>query len=215
MCSTSMTSASSSSVVPLAGVLVEQGAYGVGDLAAAAVPDGDVDQHARRRRGSASSAALSCSAVAAGSRSSAPTGCSRQRCWSASEATASSMISSSGSSSSRGTVEVVGREQPQRDDLDADLLAPAEQRLDVGGAGAVPVGGVAADGLGPAAVAVEHHADVLGEPVGGHPAQHPGLVRRVEHPPEPALPVRHALDATGADVRPAVDVTFTAVVAIA
>ena len=32
--------------------------------------------------------------------------------------------------------------------------------------GAVAVGGVAADGLGPAAVAVEHHADVLGEPVG-------------------------------------------------
>ena len=45
MCSTSMTSASSSRVVPLLGVLVQQRADGVGDLAAAAVPDGDVDQH--------------------------------------------------------------------------------------------------------------------------------------------------------------------------
>ena len=44
MCSTSMTSASSSIVVPRAGVLLQQGAYGVGDLAAAAVPDRDVDQ---------------------------------------------------------------------------------------------------------------------------------------------------------------------------
>ena len=45
MCSTSMIWASSSSDVPAAGVLGEQRAHGVRDLAAAAVPDGDVDEH--------------------------------------------------------------------------------------------------------------------------------------------------------------------------
>ena len=91
-----------------------------------------------------------------------------------------------------GAVEVVGREQPQRDVLDADLLAPPEHRLDVGGAGAVPVGGVGTHGARPAAVAVEHHPDVARQVLGGHPAQHPRFVRRVEHPSEPALPVRHS-----------------------
>ena len=43
----------------------------------------------------------------------------------------------------------------------------SEQRLDVGGAGAVAVRGVGADGLGPAPVAVEHDADVLGIWSGG------------------------------------------------
>ena len=43
MCSTSIISASSSRVVPLRGVLGEQRPDRVGDLAPAAVPDGDVD----------------------------------------------------------------------------------------------------------------------------------------------------------------------------
>ena len=46
MWSTSRNSASSSIEVPSAGVLLEQGAYGVRDLPAAAVPDGDVDDDA-------------------------------------------------------------------------------------------------------------------------------------------------------------------------
>ena len=45
--------------------------------------------------------------------------------------------------------------------------------------------------LRPAAVAVEHHPDVLGQPVGGEAAHDARLVGRVEHPPEPVLPVRH------------------------
>ena len=45
MCSTSMTVGELLERDALGGRLVEQGAYGVGDLAAAAVPDGDVDEH--------------------------------------------------------------------------------------------------------------------------------------------------------------------------
>ena len=51
------------------------------------------------------------------------------------------------SSSAVGPVEVVGRQQPQRDDLDADLLAPAEELLDLVGAGLVARAGVALPGL--------------------------------------------------------------------
>ena len=41
-----------------------------------------------------------------------------------------------------GAGEVVGGQQPQGDHLDADLFAPAQERLDVGGTGPVPLGGV-------------------------------------------------------------------------
>jgi hypothetical protein len=82
----------------------------------------------------------------------------------------------------RRTVEVVGREQPQGDHLDADLLAPAEHRLDVGGSRAMTLGRVGPDCLGPPPVAVQHHADVLREPLGGKAAIDPRLVRRIEHP---------------------------------
>ena len=89
------------------------------------------------------------------------------------------MIRAAGPSSLRRPVEVVGREQPQRDHLDADLLAPAEQRRDVGGTGPVAVRGVGAGRLRPAPVAVEHDADVLGQPVGGELPHEPRLVGRV------------------------------------
>ena len=88
-------------------------------------------------------------------------------------------------------VEVVGGQQPEGDDLHTELVAPLEQRGDVRGAGAVAVLGVLADGFGPPAVAVEHHADVLGQSVRREPAGDPGLVGGVEHPSESVLPVRH------------------------
>ena len=132
--------------MPSLGVLVEERADGVGDLAAAAVPDRDVDEHAVDV-GVASSAALSRSAVSAGSRSSAPDRLDPpaplvgERVDGLLDDAAAAASSSLG-----GPVEVVGREQPQRDDLDADLLAPAQQRLDVRGPGAVALRGVGADG---------------------------------------------------------------------
>ena len=98
-------------------------------------------------------------------------------------------------------VQVVGRQQPQRDDLDADLLAPAEQRLDVVGAGLVALRGVGADGLGPAPVAVEHHADVLGDAFLGQAGAASGAsYARVEHAAQATLPVRHAADGTATAV---------------
>ena len=79
----------------------------------------------------------------------------------------------------RRPVEVVGGEQPQGDDLDADLFAPAQQRLDVGCSGTVAVGGVLAHRLRPAAVAVEHDADMAWQPVLGQELDDAGLVRRI------------------------------------
>ena len=70
------------------------------------------------------------------------------------------MMASSGASSDVGPVEVVGGEQPQRDDLDADLLAPAEELLDLVGAGPPATRLGRPGGLGPPPVAVEDHADV-------------------------------------------------------
>ena len=59
--------------------------------------------------------------------------------------------------------QVVGGEQEERDDLDARLVAPAQQVDDLVRAPAVPVVDVLeADGPGPAAVAVHDHADVAG-----------------------------------------------------
>ena len=142
MCSTSMTSASSSSVVPLSACSCEQRPHGVGDLAPAAVPDGDVDQHPVDVAGGLLGG-LEPLGGRGGQQVERAHRVQPPARWSASESTASSMISSSGCELRGGAVEVVGREQPQGDDLDADLLAPAEQRLDVGGAGPVPVRGVA------------------------------------------------------------------------
>ena len=84
-------------VVPCAGVLLQQRAHGVGDLAPAAVADGDVDQQARRRRGCGSAASLSARAVVGGQQVEGtdrvqPPAALRRRASS----TASSMIPSSG-----------------------------------------------------------------------------------------------------------------------
>ena len=114
-------------------------AYGVGDLAAAAVADRDVDQQPVDVAGGLLGrleplGGLGGQQVERADRVEPPAPLRRRA-----TSTASSMIASSGSSSLGGPVEVVGREQPQGDDLDADLLAPAEQRLDVVGAGPVAV----------------------------------------------------------------------------
>ena len=60
-----------------------------------------------------------------------------------------------------GPAEVVGRQQPQRDELDVQLVAPAEELLDLVGAGEVAALDLLAEGLGPPPVAVAHDADVL------------------------------------------------------
>ena len=195
MCSTSMVWASSSSEVPLRGVLDQQRAHRVRDLAATAVPDRDVDQHAVDVGGGL----LGLLEAAGGLGGQQVEGADRVQPPAALVGERVDGVADDGEQrlELRGrAVEVVGRQQPQGDHLDAGLLAPAEQRLDVGRAGPVALRGVGADGLGPAPVAVEHHADVLGEPVLRERLHHPCLVGRVEHSPDRFLPVRHGTDAT-------------------
>ena len=82
-------------------------------------------------------------AVSAGSRSSAPTGWTRQRPVAARSATEVLDDLQQRLELVGGPVEVVGRQQPQRDDLDAELVAPAEELLDLVRAGPVAVGDAA------------------------------------------------------------------------
>ena len=179
----------------LAGVLVQQGAYGVRDLAATAVPDRDVDEQPVHFAGG-----LGCRLEPRGHRRGQQVERTHRM-----QPPASLLregldgVSDDGEQGLEllgGTVQVVGREQPQRDHLDADVLAPAQQRLDVRGAGPVALRSVGSDSLGPPAVAVEHHPDVLGEPFARKAAGDSCLVRRVEHPAQSSFPVRHARDCT-------------------
>ena len=101
------------------------------------------------------------------------------------------MIPSSRLSSAGGPVEVVGGQQPQRDDLDAELVAPLEQRRDVGGAGPVAVARVAARRPAQRRLPSSITPTCLGSRSVGQPAHDPRFVGGVEHPSEPALPVRH------------------------
>ena len=133
--------------------------------------------------------------MAAGSTSSAPTGWSRQRCSLGERGDDVLDDAEQRVELGRRPVEVVGREQPQRDHLDADLLAPLQQRLDVGGAGGVTLRGAGADRPGPAAVAVEHHPDVLGQLVLGQGVEHARLVRGVQDASDAFLPLSHGADA--------------------
>ena len=94
-----------------------------------AVADGDVDEHARRRRAVPSSASLSARGVAVGQqvertdRVDPPAaGLRRGRATVVLDDRAAA-----GPARPPGARQVVGREQPQRDDLDAGLLAPAEE----------------------------------------------------------------------------------------
>jgi len=93
--------------------------------------------------------------------------------------------------------EVVGREQPQRDHLDAGLAAPREQLEDVIGALLVAGAHVGqAHGPGPPPVAVQDHPDVARNRVPGERRFQPPLIEPVDeiaksHPhPFPALPGR-------------------------
>ena len=175
---------------------VQQCAYGVGDLAAAAVPHRDVHQQAvdvrGRLRGDLESFSdLGGQQVQRTDGVQPPAALLGQRLDGVDDDPEQRL------ELARRTVQVVGREQPQGHHLDADLLAPTEHGLDVGGAGAMTLGCVGPDGLGPPPVAVQHHADVLGEPLGGKAAVDPRLVRRIEHPSQPSLPVHHSSDCTG------------------
>ena len=72
------------------------------------------------------------------------------------------MIRSSGAELGLGPPQVVGREHEEGDDLDAGVVAPAEQVGDLVGAAAVAVGDVLQpDRPGPAPVPVHDDADVV------------------------------------------------------
>ena len=76
-------------------------------------------------------------------------------------------------------VEVVGRQQPQRHQFDVQLVTPAEELLDLVGAGDVAALDLFAEGLRPAPVAVAHHADVLRDLVRREPVQEASFVEVV------------------------------------
>lgn len=76
-----------------------------------------------------------------------------------------------------GAVEVVRRQQPEGDDLDVRLGAPAEELLDLVGTGTVAVLGGGTRGLRPAPVAVHDDADVLGHLSVVQVAFHPACVQ--------------------------------------
>ena len=77
--------------------------------------------------------------------------------------------------------EVVVRQQPERDDLDARLAAPVEQVGDVVGAGLVPARDVVgAAACGPATVAVEDDPDVARPWCIGEVRDQPALVDAVD-----------------------------------
>ena len=110
------------------GLLGEQRPDGVAQLVPAAVGDGDVHHHpvdlGRSRRRPCAGGRRSRS----GSRSSAPTGWTCQRPVPASSSTRPSITSSSGPiSSALGPAVVVGRQHPEGDDRDADLVAPLHE----------------------------------------------------------------------------------------
>jgi hypothetical protein len=91
--------------------------------------------------------------------------------------------------------EVVGGQQPQRDDLHAGLVAPAEQVDDLARAGPVPLVRVDdAELLGPAPVAVDDDADVLGD---GRTA-----LRELVGEPPLVRPVGDVLESHAVSVRP-------------
>ena len=73
-------------------------------------------------------------------------------------------------------VEVVRRQQPEGDDLDVGLGAPAEEFLDLVGPGPVSLGGGTARRLRPAPVAVHDDPDVLGHLVVVKVAFHPACI---------------------------------------
>ena len=161
MWSTSSTSASSSIDVPGLGVLQQQLPHRVGDLLPPAVADRHVElrpgRSDRARRGRREPVGHP-----RGSRSSAPT--TRSRHGSAGSAQLVDDVVDDLEQRVElvgRAVEVVGGQQEQRDDLDAGLLAPAQQVGDLGRTDPVAVVDVDESRVArPAPVAVEHERDV-------------------------------------------------------
>ena len=173
-------------------VVLQQGPYGVRDLAPAAVADSDVDQAALHVAG-AVGGVLEQLGRAVGQQ---VEGADRVEPPPARGREVLHHSLDDGQERQQlllGPVEVVGRQQPERDDLDAELVAPPEERLDVGGTGAPAGGLVGAGGLGPAPVAVEHDADVLGQGGGAQLPHQPRLVGGVQHALRRVLEGAHGL----------------------
>src|SRR5215469_8267648 len=144
-----------------AGVLLQQGPDRVRDLTPPAVADRDVDQQAIVARGRLRGILQGAGSV------------SRQQVESAhrldvvalSDQFADSVLDDAQQGLKLGCRpgQVVGREQPQGDDLDAGLLAPLEQLEDLVSARLVPAADVGqASPPSPPPVTVAHHPDVPG-----------------------------------------------------
>lgn len=121
----------------LVGGVEEHGAHGVGDLLAAAVADGDVDQYpVDVRRGLLGllqrGLHLGGQDVRRAHVVHAPAAVGREGAYDALD------DAEQGDELFLGAVEVVRRQQPEGDDLDVGLRAPAEELLDLVGTGTVP-----------------------------------------------------------------------------
>lgn len=80
--------------------------------------------------------------------------------------------------------EVVCREEVERHDLDAQFVAPREKLAHFRGACPVPVGSRReAKLLGPAAVSVDHHGDVVGYLIGVDASQQAALIQPIQRTP--------------------------------
>jgi transcription elongation factor GreA len=77
-------------------------------------------------------------------------------------------------------IEVVGREQPERDVRDRQFGAPAQELVDLGRAREMTVGGLLAPNLREPAIAVENHGDVCRERVEVERGQKLALVGGIE-----------------------------------
>ena len=99
--------------------------------------------------------------------------------------------------------QVVGRQQVQRHDADADVVAPSEELAHLRRAGAVAVrGGGEAELAGPAAIAVDHHRDMVGHRRGFESAAESIDVEPIEGPSTLIRrSARHIAYATAIDAR--------------
>ncbi|EGJ75002.1 putative oxidoreductase [Streptomyces sp. Tu6071] len=162
----------------LAGGVVEEGADGVGDLLATAVADRDIDQYPGVARGHGfrlfeSGARVVGQDVEGADVVDAPAAVGGEGPDGVLD------DAEEGDEFGLGAVEVVRGEHPQRHDLDVRLGAPAEELLDLLGARAVALRRGAAGGAGPAAIAVEDEADVLGDLRVVEAPSHPPCVESV------------------------------------
>ena len=80
--------------------------------------------------------------------------------------------------------EVLGREHPQRDDRDTDLIAPLDELFELVGAGTVTRDERLPRSVGtrPAAIPVSEYGDVARQPVAVELVDQPMLIGRVQQP---------------------------------